>query len=101
MRFFAPKIEIKQSKRPKKSNNQSHFAIPLSHPTPKINQNNQNPGIIPVNIPHWARSRAVKEGAQSEDEELAKEVERLHTARAHRSRMPEESCVAELDVARG
>ena len=52
--FFAksPKIEIKQSKRPKKSNNQSHFAIPLSHPTPKRNQNNQNPGIIPGNIPH-------------------------------------------------
>ena len=47
-----PKIEIKQSKRPKKSKNQIHF-----HPTfpshSKMESNNQNPGIIPVNVEHW------------------------------------------------
>jgi hypothetical protein len=48
LRFFAPQIEIKQSKRPKKSNNQSHFAIPLSHPTSenksKQSKSRDNPG---------------------------------------------------------
>jgi hypothetical protein len=47
-----PKIEIKQSKRPKKSENQIPLPSHSSHPTPKWNQNNQNTGIIPVNIEH-------------------------------------------------
>ena len=41
-----PKIEIKQSKRPKKSKNQIPLPSHSSHPTPKWNQNNQNTGII-------------------------------------------------------
>ena len=45
-----PKIEIKQSKRPNKSKNQIPLPSHSSHPTPKWNQNNQNTGIIPVNI---------------------------------------------------
>jgi hypothetical protein len=36
-----PKIEIKQSKRPKESKNQIPLPSHLSHPTPKWNQNNQ------------------------------------------------------------
>jgi hypothetical protein len=35
-----PKIEIKQSKRPKESKNQIPLPSHLSHPTPKWNQNN-------------------------------------------------------------
>ena len=45
-----PQIEIKQSKRPKKSKNQIPLPSHSSHPTPKWNQNNQNTGIVPVNI---------------------------------------------------
>ena len=29
---------------------------PRSHPTPKLNQNNQNPGRIPGNVEHWLES---------------------------------------------
>ena len=50
-----PKIEIKQSKRPKKSKNQIPLPSHSSHPTPKWNQNNQNTGIVPVNIEHWLK----------------------------------------------
>ena len=46
------RIVIKQSNAAQKSNNQIPLWIPLSHPTPKLNQNNQNPGRIPGNMPH-------------------------------------------------
>jgi hypothetical protein len=32
-----------------------HLSIPPYHTTPKKNQNNQNTGSIPVNIPHCSR----------------------------------------------
>ena len=47
------RIVIKQSNAAQKSNNQIPLWIPLSHPTPKLNQNNQNPGRIPGNVEHW------------------------------------------------
>ena len=40
-----------------KSKNQIPHVIPPYHTTPKKNQNNQNTGSIPVNIPHWLSLR--------------------------------------------
>ena len=47
------RIVIKQSNAAQKSKNQIPHVIPPYHTTPKKNQNNQNTGSIPVNIPHW------------------------------------------------
>ena len=46
------RIVIKQSNAAQKSKNQIPHVIPPYHTTPKKNQNNQNTGSIPVNIPH-------------------------------------------------
>ena len=51
------RIVIKQSNAAQKSKNQIPLWIPLSHPTPKLNQNNQNPGKIPGNLEHWRHRR--------------------------------------------
>ena len=53
-RTKSPKIIIENQYSSKNQRIKSHFAIPLSHPTPKINQKHQNPGTIPGNIPHCA-----------------------------------------------
>ena len=45
-------IVIKQSNAAQKSKNQIPLVIPPYHTTPKKNQNNQNTGSIPVNVPH-------------------------------------------------
>ena len=50
------KILIKQSNAAQKSKNQIPLVIPPYHTTPKKNQNNQNTGSIPGNVPHWAQS---------------------------------------------
>ena len=47
------KIVIKQSNAAQKSKNQIPHVIPPYHTTPKKNQNNQNTGSIPGNVPHW------------------------------------------------
>ena len=46
------RIVIKQSNAAQKSKNQIPHVIPPYHTTPQKNQNNQNTGSIPVNIPH-------------------------------------------------
>ena len=48
------RIVIKQSNAAQKSKNQIPHVIPPYHTTPKKNQNNQNTGSIPGNVPHWA-----------------------------------------------
>ena len=47
------RIVIKQSNAAQKSKNQIPHVIPPYHTTPKKNQNNQNTGSIPGNVPHW------------------------------------------------
>ena len=47
------RIVIKQSNAAQKSKNQIPLVIPPYHTTPKKNQNNQNTGSIPGNVPHW------------------------------------------------
>ena len=46
------RIVIKQSNAAQKSKNQIPLVIPPYHTTPKKNQNNQNTGSIPGNVPH-------------------------------------------------
>ena len=54
------RIVIKQSNAAQKSKNQIPLAIPPYHTTPKKNQNNQNTGSIPGNVPHCAHGAHVR-----------------------------------------
>ena len=51
-REITERIVIKQSNAAQKSKNQIPHVIPPYHTTPKKNQNNQNTGSIPGNVPH-------------------------------------------------
>jgi hypothetical protein len=47
------RIVIKQSNAAQNSKNQIPLWIPISHPTPKLNQNHQNPGKLPGDVERW------------------------------------------------
>ena len=58
-REITERIVIKQSNAAQKSKNQIPHVIPPYHTTPKKNQNNQNTGSIPGNVPHWPGAQSV------------------------------------------